>query len=138
MTRKMRWSCVRNGCFRNLCPRLGEFDDCFPGKIGMSDIDGVVEISGRFLFLEWKAEGGALTTGQRIMFERMTGLSRKITVIVVRGDPKLMAVNAVQVFEGGRASAAETSDLAGLKQRVSAWAKRVRLARARPSKRVAA
>ena len=117
---------------------LGAFDDCFPGKIGMSDIDGVVEISGRFLFLEWKSKGGGLTTGQRIMFEQITALSHKVTVIVVCGHPRDMVIETVQVFHRGRSNKPEPCDFDGLKTRLSSWADRARRPRARPSQRVAA
>lgn len=124
MTRDLRWSCVRNGCFRNLCPKIGAFDDCFPGKIGMSDIDGCVEIAGKFLFLEWKGQGGRLSTGQRIMFERITTLSHKITVIVVVGHPRDMIIDSVQVFHGGKSGKPEPCDFDELKARVRSWAER--------------
>jgi hypothetical protein len=134
--RALRWNCQSNGCFRNICPRLGVFDECFPSLIGMSDIDGAVEIGGRFLFLEWKSPGGSVATGQRIMFQQLTGLSHRVTVIVVHGDPKDMAVTAVQVFQGGKSGPPLSCDLAGLKARISTWARRADLARVRPSKRV--
>ena len=135
MTRDLRWSCERDGCFRNLCPLLGAFDNCFPGKIGMTDIDGVVEISGRFLFLEWKAKGGNLTTGQRIMFEQITALSHKVTAIVVCGHPRDMVIETVQVFHGGRSDRPEPCDFDGLKARISSWADRAQMSRVRPSQR---
>ncbi len=122
--RDLRWNCEDKGCFRQLCPMLGAFDSCFPGRIGMSDIDGVVEIAGRFLFLEWKAEGGAVSTGQRIMFERLTALSPRVTVIVVCGHPRDLVIASVQVFHGGKACPAEPCDFNGLKARVAAWAGR--------------
>lgn len=138
MIRDLRWNCVKNGCFRNLCPMLGAFDDCFPGKIGMSDIDGVVEMAGRFLFLEWKSAGGRLSIAQRIMYERITALSHKVTVIVVCGHPRDMTIDTVQVFHGGRADRPVICDFDGLKARISAWARRAQVARVRPSKRGAA
>lgn len=135
----MRWSCASSGCYNEtLRPRIEVFAECFPGRIGMSDIDGVVEIAGRFLFLEWKAQGGSVQTGQRIMFERMTALSHKITVIVVAGHPREMTVETVQVFQGGNASAPEATDIEGLKARVKAWADRAQMARIRPGRRIAA
>jgi hypothetical protein len=133
--RELRWNCDDKGCFRQLCPKLGVFDDCFPGKIGMSDVDGIVEIAGRILLLEWKSDGGSLGMGQRIMFEQMTALSRKITVIVVHGDPAEMTIKTVQVFSAGQFSQPEPSTLAELKERISAWAEKANLARVRPSKR---
>ena len=135
--RDLRWICKDKGCFRTMCPKLGAFDECFPGRIGMSDIDGVVEIGGRFLFLEWKAQGGRVGTGQRIMFEQLTALSPKMTVIVVSGHPREMVIETVQVFVGGKGNAAEPCDLDGLKARISAWAQRSSMARIRPSARVA-
>ena len=122
--RKMRWDCNQNGCFRKLCPKLGVFDECFPGKIGMSDIDGVVEISGNFLFMEWKSDGGALRDGQRIMFERMSRLSPMITVIVVFGDPEEMSVESIQVFEHGSKRPPEPCSLDVLKDRIKKWTSR--------------
>ena len=138
MTRDLRWDCSKNGCFRNICPKLGAFDDCFPGKIGMSDIDGAVEISGRVLFLEWKSEGGSLSTGQRIMFEQMTRLHQdpqKVTVIIVHGHPRDMVIDTVQVFRAGRASKPEPCDFDGLKARISSWADRAQMSRVRLSQR---
>ncbi|MDB6151496.1 MAG: hypothetical protein JWQ44_2944 [Chthoniobacter sp.] len=127
--RELRWNCTDKGCFRNLCPRLGVFDTCFPRRIGMSDIDGVVEINGRFLFLEWKSEGGFLGTGQRIMFERMTALSPRMTAIVVCGEPVSMAVRSIQVFRNGKGGAVEPASLAELQRRITAWAAKAWAAR---------
>ena len=129
--RELRWNCQDKGCFRNLCPKLGYFDDCFQGRIGMSDVDGIVEVAGRFLLLEWKSAGGSLQTGQRIMFERMTGLSPKLTVIVVSGDPQDMTVNSVVVFQGGKAAAAEIMNAEALKARIKQWADRASQAQMR-------
>lgn len=126
--RQLRWNCKDKGiCFRRLCPKLGEFDDCFPGLIGMSDIDGVVEQGGRFLFLEWKSNGAQLTTGQRIMFENLTSLSpdpMKVVVMVVSGDPETMSVEAVQVFHSGKQQAIEKTDMEGLRHRISVWSQK--------------
>lgn len=135
----IRWDCNASGCYnRTLRPRIEEFAGCFPGKISMSDVDGVVEIGGRFLFLEWKAKGGAVQGGQRIMFERLTALSPRVTVIVVSGHPREMMVEQVQVFERGQSREPEQCDFDGLHQRITAWASRANLARTRPSARGAA
>lgn len=135
----LRWDCEASGCYnRTLRPRIEEFAGCFPGRIAMSDVDGIVEIGGRILLLEWKAEGGAVQTGQRILFERLTALSPKLTVIVVCGHPRDLAVSSVQVFHGGRAGTTEPCDLDGLKARLFAWAERAQHARTRPSQRAAA
>lgn len=129
--RDMRWKCNVDGCYRKLMPKLGALDDCSPGRIGMSDVDGIVEIAGRFLLLEWKSAGGDLTVGQRIMFERMTSGDAdpmRFTVIVVRGHPRDMVVESVQVFSAGKAGAIEACDTSRLRERVRAWAKRAKRA----------
>lgn len=139
--RDMRWKCNEQGCYRQLMPRLGGFDECFPGRIGMSDVDGIVEINNRFLMLEWKAPGGAVQVGQRIMFERITAASpdpTKFTVVVVCGQPRTLEVESVQVFAAGKAGPVEHTDFEGLKARMKAWADRANAARVRPSKRGAA
>jgi hypothetical protein len=117
------------------------FDDCFPGRIGMSDVDGVVEQSGRFLFLEWKSHGASLTTGQRIMFEQLTSLSPdplKVVVMVIGGDPELMTVETLQVFHSGKSQSVASIDLDGLKERIRKWSERTAACKIRPSKRAAA
>lgn len=121
----LRWDCVKSGCYNKILrPRIEEFADCFPGRIAMSDVDGVVEIAGHFLFLEWKASGGSVSTGQRIMFEHLTKLSHKITVLVVKGHPREMTIEAVQIFHNGRAGAFEICDFDALKTRIRAWTDR--------------
>ena len=55
--RKMRWDCGRDGCFNDRKRvGLGLFDDCFPGRIGMTDVDAMVEVNARFLYGEWKSD----------------------------------------------------------------------------------
>lgn len=121
----LRWRCAEKGCHNELLrPRIEEFAECLPGRIAFSDIDGCVEVAGRFLFLEWKAPGGTVSRGQQIMHARLTELSGAITVIIVAGNPQTMEVQAVQVVHNGRAGAREPCDLAGLKARVAAWARR--------------
>lgn len=128
--RDLRWNCETGGCFRQLCPKLGAFDDCFPGRIGMSDIDGVVELGGSFLFLEWKSRAGAIPTGQRIMFQNLTALSPRITVIVVTGHPRDLIIETVQVFHGGIGGVVEACTLDTLKARIAQWAQRANIKRA--------
>lgn len=135
--REIRWDCNVKGCYRKLMPRLEAFDDCFPGSIGMSDVDGIVEYRGRFLLLEWKAPGGTLTRGQSIMFEQMTAASPMFTVVVVAGEPQDMTVDTVQVFQGGKSKPPEKCTFDSLRARIFAWAKRAERSAARPSRRAA-
>lgn len=136
----MRWNCREKGkCYNEtLRPRIEEFAGCFPGKISFSDVDGIVEIGGHFLLLEWKSDGGELRGGQRIMYQNMTAISPRFHVIVVHGHPREMLIESVQVFRGGEAGSVEPCDFSGLFERIEAWAKKAAQRRTRPSARAAA
>ena len=57
---------------------LALFDDCFPGRMGMSDCDGIFERKGKFLLLEFKRPGARVPTAHKIMltsFARLPGCS---------------------------------------------------------------
>lgn len=60
-------------------------DECFKGtNIRLSDIDGVVEHNGRFLFIEAKPTNKRLSIGQEILFTRLARLSA-VTVLILWG-----------------------------------------------------
>ena len=122
---RMRWDCrpERDGCYRRLGqPDLTLLDECFPGRIAMTDVDGLVEIGGRFLFIEWKRRGD-VPAGQRIMFERLTK-HPEFTVLVILGDPGSMTVERYDVFRNGRRRGWRDCDMRGLKRHIRAWAER--------------
>ena len=122
---RMRWDCSpdKDGCYRRLGqPDLTVLDECFPGRIAMTDVDGLVEINGQFLFLEWKRRGD-VPAGQRIMFERLTK-HPEFTILVILGDPATMAVERYDVFQGGRRRGWRACDLPELRRRVRTWARR--------------
>ena len=122
---RMRWDCSpdKDGCYRRLGqPDLTVLDECFPGRIGMTDVDGLVEINGQFLFIEWKRRGD-VPAGQRIMFERLTK-HPEFTIVVILGDPSTMAVQRYDVFQGGQRQGWRVCDLPELKRRVRTWARR--------------
>ena len=122
---RMRWDCSpdRDGCYRRLGqPDLTVLDECFPGRIGMTDVDGLVEIGGQFLFIEWKRRGD-VPVGQRIMFERLTR-HPEFTILVILGDPATMAVERFDVFRDGRRRGWRACDLPELKRHVRVWAER--------------
>ncbi len=118
----LRWKCESKGCYLKQLPNWGMLDDCFPGRISVSDIDGVVEIGGRFLFLEWKRPRVALTTGQRIMFQNMvkTGV---ITVFLINGDPETSTPEQIVIFGRKGAAHPEPCDCVKLQQLCAKWAK---------------
>lgn len=69
-----RWDCRTQGCFNlKKRPKIERFADCLPGRIAFTDVDGVIELCGNFLYLEWKSHQD-LGGGQRILFERLTAL----------------------------------------------------------------
>ena len=52
----LRWDCEKRGCFNiKRRPKIEVFHKCFPGNINFGDVDGIVEINGRGLMLEWKS-----------------------------------------------------------------------------------
>jgi hypothetical protein len=59
---------------------------CFPRDISPTDIDGLVEIKGRFLMFEAKGPGKGVAAGQRYTLNAVAALP-EWTVIVVWGDP---------------------------------------------------
>ena len=122
---RMRWDCSpdRDGCYRRLGqPDLTVLDECFPGRIAMTDVDGLVEINGQFLFIEWKRRGD-VPVGQRIMFERLTR-HPEFTILVILGDPAAMVVERYDVFRDGRRRGWRDCDLSELRRHVRAWADR--------------
>jgi hypothetical protein len=118
--RSMRWNCDIDGCFNIKCRlKLGIFDDIWPGKIGMSDVDGIVELHGNGLLLEWKRDM-ELPQGQQIMFKRLTR-GRVLTVVCVAGDAETMEVHAVKEFVDGDEGDWKPMDMVGLRTLLAAW-----------------
>jgi hypothetical protein len=61
------------------------FNGCFKKNVGMSDIDGVTERKGHFLFLEKKYPGAKVPEGQTILLESLSRYPQN-TVVVFWGD----------------------------------------------------
>jgi len=94
-------NCERDGCFnKRHRPRIEDFGDCWPGKIGMGDLDGIVEVGGHFLVLEWKSVEKDIPRGQDIMYKRMT-VNPDYTVVVVCGDAETMTVKSYIRYRHG-------------------------------------
>lgn len=97
----MRWNCQNNGCFNlKRRPKIEVFHDLFPGKISMGDVDGIVEIDGNALILEWKSDRNDLPRGQQILYRRLT-MSSPLSVLVLVGDAETMNVSAMGWFHMG-------------------------------------
>jgi len=119
----LRWDCDKHGCFNiKRRPKIEVFSDCFPGRINFGDVDGIVEINGRGLMLEWKSDCKKLPLGQKIMYQKLTD-TQKITVIVVIGDPETMICREAFVFFEGKETDRSSMDLEGVKFLIRRWVK---------------
>ena len=118
---KLRYDCDFKGCFnKHKRPKLEEFDTNLPGKIAFTDIDGVVEVNGRFLYLEMKSPGVPIPTGQEILFTRRT-MDSISTVYVVNGDAETMECEKVTIYRGGKKDREVEADLDELKRMIGRW-----------------
>lgn len=80
----LRWNCEKQGCYKDEClPDWGCYDGCFPRGIRPTDVDGALEINGRFLFLEAKPSH-SVTAGQMTMFRRLAALPDATVIIETR------------------------------------------------------
>jgi hypothetical protein len=119
----MRWNCLEKGCFNHKQrPKLELFCDCFPDRINFGDIDGIVEISGNALLLEWKGDAKELPTGQRIMYQKLTG-EGVVTAIILAGDARSMTVSHRRVARRGKLSEWEPAALDDACEYMRRWAR---------------
>lgn len=82
----IRWDCRTDGCYRDQLPDWSPLNDCFPRPgIRVSDIDGMVEVGGHFLFLEWKLPRAPVPDGQHRALLRLSTLPG-VTVIILWGQ----------------------------------------------------
>lgn len=77
--------CMHKGCKLKRDPDLEWIRKCFPRSIMPSDVDGMVEINGQFLFIEHKGPGDSFegSEGQRRALKRL-GQQPNVTVLVLR------------------------------------------------------
>jgi hypothetical protein len=116
----LRWDCKKQGCFnKKKRPKIEEFAEYLPGKISFGDIDGIVEIRGNVLVLEFK-ETPIIPRGQQILFRRLTRLA-PLYVLVVEADIESMTVFGVSYVTDGRIEAQISMDLHGLKEKIRSW-----------------
>ena len=117
----MNWDCESQGCFnRKKRLKFAVFKDVLPGKISFSDVDGLVEINGNLLFMEWK-DHPQISTSHRILFERLTRFS-PATVLIVEGDAESMSVSSVRTVREGRIGPEQTADIDSLRAMIKQWA----------------
>ena len=117
----LRWDCNKRGCFNiKRRPKIEVFSGCFPGAISFGDVDGIVEINGRALMLEWKTDTKEPTTGQRIMYERITR-TKIVTVLLVVGNAETMVVSHMGNFFKGKQSKLKEANLEDVKHSIKRW-----------------
>ncbi len=120
------WDCLKTGCFNyHRHFDIEHFAQCFPRKIGFTDLDAFVELNGHFLIVEFKAKNADLTVGQRIAFERLTAVSANISIVVVRCDYRSSEVFGFKRIFAGKSHDWRECDYDQLIGLVSAWAERV-------------
>ena len=122
----MRWDCEARGCFNLLKrPKIEVFAECFPRGINFGDVDGIVEIGGRFLLLEFKPAPIDFSRGQRLLYERITSSPNgAIQVLGLAGDAETMEITHLCRFRRGAFRAWATGDLNDAKAYVIEWSKR--------------
>jgi len=95
-------------------------DGCFPGRISPSDVDGMVEIGGRVLFLEHKLPGSEIKDGQRIAFKALSRLGA--TVIAFHSAEPHDRIEEIRVWQAGIFTKYEDEPLDFLRELVADWA----------------
>jgi hypothetical protein len=86
----LRWVCDTDGCFNIKCRvKIQLFADFFPRNIAMGDVDGIVELEGNFLMLEWRDADYKpfIPEGQAIMYKKLALL--RFCVIAIWGNTLL-------------------------------------------------
>lgn len=107
-------------CYYAALPEWDDIVDCFPRKIHPTDIDGMVEMNGQFLFLEEKGCGVSLDTGQRLALKRLS-TNPNTTVVVFRpGGSKDMQV---MIFRAGESTGFRDCSRAQFLHWVQRWAR---------------
>ena len=126
--REMAWDCDKHECFNKKKKlKFGALFNALPGSISFSDVDGITEVHGNALMLEWKGydEEGApnssiIPTAQKIMFERLTR-GRMISVICVAGNAEDMSVKYMCLVTDGKFGEWRPATLDDLNKSIKEW-----------------
>jgi hypothetical protein len=123
MSNEMRWDCKRQECFNvKKRPKLEVFSDCFDGKISMGDLDGIVEIAGNFLCVDFKASISRIGEydGQVRMLKRMSTIPGW-SVAFIECDAETMVCSAIRWVVDGEMQGTEAIDTDGVKALFASW-----------------
>ena len=119
----MRWDCKLQGCFNIVKrPKIELFAECFPGRINFGDCDAIVEINGRVLIQEWKQYPISLSTGQSLMFERIS-VGKHISVQCIAGDASNMTISHRAWYIDGVWYPWESCTIDDVKAEIRDWVK---------------
>lgn len=117
----IKWDCPTDGCYRDQLPDWSPLNDCFPrAGIRVTDIDGMVEVGGHFLFIEWKPPKVPVPDGQMRALTRLSTLPR-ITVLIVWGITTLEP-EQWQILSKGQVSDPHPVDFITWHSWINAWA----------------
>jgi hypothetical protein len=122
----LRHDCQKQGCYKDTCiPDWEIFDGCFDAKshkIKVSDVDGVVEINGHILWLEWKRALSEISVGQKMLYQSFSSNSPKQIVLVVVGP--LGCPERYCIFNGGKQMPWLPCTREILRERMKRWTQR--------------
>lgn len=118
----MRWKCEGGGnCYLEKGHlRKENFFDCFPDKIAVSDIDMVVEVSGKFFFAEWKPKNGVIEAGQERLLMSLGKCKDEFgsgfVVFLIYGNSQTLEVDRAFRYKDGRKFKVKVRDLPDLRR----------------------
>ena len=116
----LRHECATVGCYIERLPSWEWMRGCFPRDIFPTDIDGMVEIAGRVLFVEQKGVGVPLLQGQRIALKRLASKDG-VTVLYLREIADTTDLEAL-VIGDGEPQGFQRKTLDELRAWLAAWA----------------
>lgn len=115
-------------CYRDTyAPKFNVFSECFPGKIEMSDADGIVEINGNFLCVEFKYSIDNISEydGQTRMLKRMSTIPGW-SVAFIECDARTMACTGVRWVVDGSLEDKHDVDIDDVKAIFAEWSEHAR------------
>jgi hypothetical protein len=113
-----RHKCCDQGCYVEQLPSWDDLIEVFPRGIRPTDIDGMVEINGSFLFLEEKCAGTNLNPGQRLAM-RVLSQFPGITVVFFR--PVALQPDSLEVISYPDPQGWQTYTRDEFKQWIRSW-----------------
>lgn len=97
----MKWRCNKNGCYldERTIP-YNKLVHALPNRMGMSDVDGMIERKGHFMFIEWKNSFSDLSVGQTIALKNLSN-KPDVHVVVIWGNYVKETIEQVAIFHDG-------------------------------------